>query len=145
MHRLKSGLAAALLLLGTCAGIAQTPGAESSLGGTSWRLIRFQGSDDTVLTPADPNKYAIAFGTDGRVAARVDCNRGMGAWKSPGKSQLELGPLALTRAICPPASLNDRLVKDWTFIRSYILKDGHLFLALMADGGIYELEPLPGS
>jgi hypothetical protein len=25
---------------------------------------------------------------------------------------------------------------------SYVIKDGHLFLALMADGGIYELEPI---
>ena len=26
--------------------------------------------------------------------------------------------------------------------RSYVMKDGHLFLALMADVGIYEFEPL---
>jgi hypothetical protein len=31
--------------------------------------------------------------------------------------------------------------EDWEFVRSYIIKDGHLFLALMADGGIYEFEP----
>ena len=24
-----------------------------------------------------------------------------------------------------------------------LIRDGHLFLALMADGGIYEFEPLP--
>jgi para-nitrobenzyl esterase len=27
-------------------------------------------------------------------------------------------------------------------VRSYLIKDGRLFLSLMADGGIYELEPL---
>jgi len=32
-----------------------------------------------------------------------------------------------------------------SFIRSYVIKDGRLFLALMADGGIYEFEPLPVS
>ena len=37
------------------------------------------------------------------------------------------------------------MVKDWEFVRSYTLKDGYLFLALMADGGIYEFEPLGGS
>jgi hypothetical protein len=41
---------------------------------------------------------------------------------------------------CPPGSLHDRIVKDWSFVRSYVVKDGRLFLALMADGGIYELE-----
>ena len=32
---------------------------------------------------------------------------------------------------------------DLPFIRSYIKKDGRLFLSLMADGGIYEFEPGP--
>jgi hypothetical protein len=31
---------------------------------------------------------------------------------------------------------------QWGDIRSYVVKDGHLFLALMADGGIYEFEPV---
>lgn len=65
--------------------------------------------------------------------------------KSSGPNQLQFGPLALTRAQCPPGSLHDRVVKDWEFVRSYILKDGHLFLALMADGGIYEFAPIRGS
>jgi hypothetical protein len=30
-------------------------------------------------------------------------------------------------------------------VRSYTIKDAHLFLALMADGGIYEFEPLAGA
>jgi len=42
---------------------------------------------------------------------------------------------------CPPESLHDHLVKQWPFVRSYVLEDGHLFLSLMADGGIYEFEP----
>ncbi len=38
-----------------------------------------------------------------------------------------------------------RLVKfeHLPLVRSYVLKDGHLFLSLMADGGIYEYEPMP--
>jgi heat shock protein HslJ len=44
--------------------------------------------------------------------------------------------------MCPPAPLNDRIPKDWPNLRSYTLKDGHLFLALMADGGTYEFEPV---
>jgi heat shock protein HslJ len=80
-----------------------------------------------------------------RMSARIDCNRGRGTWKSFGPNQLEFGPLALTRAMCPPESLHDRIVKDWGFVRSYVIKDGHLFLSLMADGGIYEFEPIGGS
>jgi heat shock protein HslJ len=111
-----------------------------NLAGTSWRLVKFQGGDGLTLTPDDKAKYTIAFGTDGRLNARIDCNRGNGTWKSSGPPQLEFGPLVLTRAMCPPGSLHDRVVKHWPYVRSYVIRDGHLFLSLMADGGIYEFE-----
>jgi len=34
------------------------------------------------------------------------------------------------------------MVKQWPYVRSYVIQDGHLFLSLMADGGIYEFEPM---
>jgi heat shock protein HslJ len=117
----------------------QTP---AGLGGTSWRLVKFQGGDGLTLTPDDKAKYTIAFGTDGRLSARIDCNRGSGSWKSSEPPQLEFGPLALTRAMCPPGSLYDHIVKQWPYVRSYVMENGHLFLSLMADGGIYEFEPV---
>jgi para-nitrobenzyl esterase len=148
IHTLRAGplLGVTLLLLAACGGAAQSssPSAPGDLGGSAWRLVRFQGGDGTTLTPDDRGKYTIEFRADGSLTARIDCNRGRGTWKSSGPSQLELGPLALTRAMCPPGSLHDRIVKHWAFIRSYVLRDGHLFLALMADGGIYELEPIAG-
>jgi heat shock protein HslJ len=124
------------------AGRTQAPAqTKSGLEGTAWQLVKFQGSDDTTLTPDDGSKYTIEFGKDGQLTARVDCNRGRGTWKSSGSSQLQLGPLALTRAFCPPGSLHDQIVKQWPNIRSYVIKNGRLFLALMADGGIYEYQP----
>ena len=117
------------------------PPNTSPLQGTMWQLVKFQGSDGATLTPDDRTKYTLDFGADGRLTARIDCNRGSAVWKATGSSQLELGPLALTRAMCPAGSLHDQIVKQWAFIRSFVIKDGHLFLALMADGGIYEFEP----
>ena len=118
---------------------AVTPSA--GLAGTSWQLVKFQGSDDTTLTPDDRSNYTVEFGAGGQLTARLDCNRGRGTWKSTSSSQIALGPLALTRALCPPGSMHDQIVKQWGNIRSYVIRDGHLFLALMADGGIYEFEP----
>lgn len=118
--------------------------ASSTLSGTSWRLVRFEGGDGAVLTPDDPAKYTLTFEANGRVAARIDCNRGMGTWTSTEPSHLELGPLALTRAMCPEGSLHDQIVRQLPYIRSYVIENGHLFLSLMADGGIYELEPVNG-
>jgi len=116
-----------------------------ALGGTSWQLVKFQGSDGQTLTPDDKAKYIIAFGADGNVSVRIDCNRGRGTWRSSGPNRLEFGPLVLTRAMCPPAPLNDRVPRDWMYVRSYIFKNRHLFLSLMADAGIYEFEPIGSS
>ena len=130
-------LVLAALLASACAQLPTTP---EGLGGTEWRLVRFQGGDGTVLVPDDRSKYTLAFAADGGLSARIDCNRGRGAWKSPGKGRLELGPMAVTRAMCPPGSLHDHMIKQLPYVRSYVLKDGRLFLSLMADGGIFEFE-----
>lgn len=131
----------AALLAGAC---AQTPPQEPppSLAGTSWQFVRFQGGDGRVVLPDDESKYTVAFGTDGGVSVRFDCNRGRGGWKSERPGQLTFGPMAMTRAMCPPGSLHDQFVKHWFYVRSYVLSAGRLYLSLMADGGIYEFEPL---
>jgi heat shock protein HslJ len=123
-------------------GGTQTSGATraSELAGTSWQLVKFLGSDDT-LAPDDRAKYTIQFAAGGRLTARIDCNHGQGTWTSSDTNQIVFGPLALTRVQCPAGSLHEQLMKQWGNIRSYIITDGHLFLALMADGGIYEFEP----
>ena len=61
---------------------AQTPtaNAASDLGGTSWRLVKFQSGNGTTLTPEDKAKYTIEFANDRRVSVRIDCNRGRGTW-----------------------------------------------------------------
>lgn len=130
-----------VLLLAAC---AQTPSQDArvALPGTSWQFVRFQGGDGRVQVPDDRAKYTIAFAVDGGVSVRFDCNRGRGSWKSDWPGQILFGPLALTRAMCPAGSLHDQFVKHWFYVRSYVLRDGRLYLALMADGGIYEFEPL---
>jgi heat shock protein HslJ len=140
--RLELSDAAGKKLAAFTASAQAAPAAPSAgLEGTSWQLVQFQGGDGTTLTPDDRAKYTIEFGAGGRLTARIDCNRGRGAWKAIGSTQLQFGPLALTRAACPAGSMHDQIVKQWGSIRSYVIKDGHLFLSLMADGGIYEFEP----
>jgi para-nitrobenzyl esterase len=131
-----------LLLSLMVAGCAQfaSKGSPPSLGGTSWQLVKFQGGDGTVLTPDDKARYTLAFAHDGVMTARIDCNRARAAWKSSGPNQLEFGPMAATRAQCPPGSLHDQIMRQLPNVRSYVVKGGHLYLSLMADGGIYEFE-----
>jgi len=131
-----------LVTLGIAAGCAPTPKVQlGGIGETSWQLVKFQGGDGTVLMPDDRTKYTVAFTNDGYVSLRLDCNRGRGTWILNGPKELRFGPMALTRAMCPTGSLYDHIVKQWPFVRTYTLKGGHLFLALMADAGSYEFEP----
>ena len=99
-----------VLLLAAISALAQTPPpAAADLVGEPWRLVQFQGGDGTLLKPDDPAKYTIQFNADLSISARIDCNRGRATWKSAGANQVELGPLALTRMMCPPGSLHDQI------------------------------------
>lgn len=126
---------------------AQTRGGQarsgtSELSGTSWKLVKLQAGDETTYVPDDGSKYTITFGSNGRVTARVDCNRGGSTWKSPRANELQFGSWSMTRAKCPAGSLHERIVTEGAAVKNYSIKNGHLFLSGMAAGGYYELEPV---
>jgi hypothetical protein len=73
---------------------------------------------------------------------QLNCNRATGTWSAaPGSDAasggFEFGLLAATRALCPPTSMDEEILAQSKFIRSYLLKDDRLYLSLMADGGVY--------
>ena len=124
---------------------------DNSLAGTSWRLVDFQSMDDAIETvrPEDPSLYTMQLNNDGSVNMRLNCNRARGTWSAEPSSagtsgSFTFGPLAMTRALCPPPSLDEKIAAQSNFIRTYLLKDGKLHLSLMADGGIYTWEPDTG-
>jgi para-nitrobenzyl esterase len=138
---------ASMLLLTAC---QSTPApqpvpasAAPALQGSSWRLVQLGFGDGTQRAAIERSRYTIGFGTGGVLNVRFDCNRGRGSWTSAGPGQLQFGELALTRALCPTGSLYDDLVRQWPQVRSYQIRDGRLFLLLMADGGSIEFEPSP--
>lgn len=117
-------------------------GDVTELADTSWRLVRIMSMDDTESVPEDASGYTLEFGT-GDVSIVADCNRGTGSYTSETPGQLEFGIIAATQAMCPPGSLHDVYMAQFPWVRSYVLEDGHLFLATMADGSIIEFEPAP--
>jgi para-nitrobenzyl esterase len=121
---------------------AQDPKRTDELAGTSWKLVKLQTGDETTHVPDDGSKYTITFSRNGRVTTRVDCNRASSTWKSPRAGELQFGSWSRTSARCPPGSLHDKIVTEGAHVRSYSIKDAHLFLSGMAAGGFYELEPL---
>lgn len=122
---------------------AQKSTGRNPLSGTSWQLVKFQGPDERTFTPDDKSKYTIMFGSNGRVTARVDCNRASSTWKVNAKGELQFGSWSRTSAKCGPGSLHDQIVTEGAAVRNFAIKDGHLFLSGMEGGGYYELEPMP--
>lgn len=125
----------AVALLAGC--IAASSGASDKLGNTTWRLVELRSSDDAIgaAHPDNPSKYEMRLGADGRATLRLDCNRGAGRWKSGAPNRITFTPLAMTRAMCPPGSLDTRIARELGYVRTYILEGDRLRLIMMADGG----------
>ena len=123
--------------------IAQKSSGGSDLSGTSWQLVKVNTADESTVVPDDKSKYTITFRKDGRVTARVDCNRASSTWRSKRAGELQFGSWSRTSTKCGPGSLHDKIVTEGAAVRTYVIKDGHLFLAGMVAGGSYELEALP--
>lgn len=134
----------AALLLAACAPLPTTP-APTELPGTSWRLLEFRpaGGGANVL-PAAPDQYELRFEADGRLAGKMDCNRGMGAYSvlpaQGGVTRVKLGPVATTRMLCPPSELGPRLPRDIEGERGYRIDGGQLHLDAAGDAGVYVWE-----
>jgi heat shock protein HslJ len=95
--------------------------------------------------PDNPDKYTLTFNADGTLSARLDCNRGVGPWRNeivePSGGSLEIGPLAVTNALCPPPSLGAALERHLGQVRAFIIEDGRMHMALADNGGILVWEP----
>ena len=139
-------------ILAACQHQANAPetgrSAFAGLGGTSWRLVEVKPMDPATgpTRPDDPDKYTLTFNADGTLAARLDCNRGMGPWRNeivePSGGSLAMGPLAVTKALCPPPSIGEALASKLGAVRAFIIEDGRMHMALAANGGILVWEPV---
>lgn len=145
--RLASAVLAGVLMVTAAANAQQVP---ADLADTAWRLVEFQSMDDAIgiERPGDPSQYTMQLAADGSVSMRLNCNRASGSWSAEAGADGSSGsfgfnPLAMTRALCPPPSMDESLARQAGFIRSFLLRNGRLYLSLMADGGIYVWEPDP--
>ena len=121
-----------------------------SLSDTQWRLVEFQSMDDATGTirPSDPSLYTMRLNGDGTTKMKLNCNHARGAWSTVPSSntlsgRFKFGPLATTRMLCPPPSMDEIISTQANYVRGYLLKEGKLYLSLMADGGIFVWEPNP--
>jgi para-nitrobenzyl esterase len=120
-------------------------GSAADLAGTSWQLLAIRPKEGPTVAPDDSSKYTLDFGAGGKLSARIDCNRGSGHWTSSSPGRIEFGPMALTRAMCPPGSLHDRVAKDLGHVRAFAFEGSHLVLTLEPEGTRYEFDRAAGN
>jgi heat shock protein HslJ len=87
------------------------------------------------MRPDDPSRYTLELLPDRAAAVRADCNRGRGSYRLDG-SKLGFGPLATTRAMCPPGSLSDAYLQQLAIAASWTIVDGRLAIATAMDSSI---------
>ena len=101
------------VVLAFCAVQALAAG-DDALAGTHWRLVEFQSMDDAqgATRPSEGSLYTMWLHGDGTVAMQLNCNRATGTWSAePGadgtSGRFAFGPLAATKALCPPPSRDE--------------------------------------
>ena len=136
----------ASVVLGGCAAASALPsqeaaGAVSPLVDTRWQLIQLQSSEVGTLKPKDPTRYVMDLIAGGRLAMQLDCNRAVGRWEarptSATSGSISFSAAAMTRAACPPGSMDARIASDLERVRTYTLDGDRLNLALEGNGGVY--------
>ena len=125
--------------LGACSMNTESAKKQSPLLDTTWTLVEIQSMDDSIgtATPRQGKVFSVRLTADGRATIQADCNRGGGSFKHEGNN-LEFGPMATTKMYCGSDSLDSRFLKELGFVRTYVLNEGKLFMATMADGAILE-------
>ena len=104
-----------LPLLASCAGISGPREAmfEDVIGG-HWHWVGMLADSGATAVP-DPGLYWAEFTAAGGIVLLADCNSGLGRVES---GTLAIGPIALTRGMCEPASLDARFVAMLSQVRS---------------------------
>ena len=110
------------------------PAGDSLLAGTTWSWRETVMSDEKRLKPDAPERYTLLFQPGGAVAVRADCNRGSGRYELTGGT-LTFGPMALTRAMCPPGSMDGEFMKQLGAVSGQLFKGDELVLTLKFDSG----------
>ena len=117
--------------------------AHGQIIGKTWMWTR-------TITPveaievAEPERYTMLLGMDGRAVLRFDCNRGGGDYEI-GEGTIKFGPIMSTRAACPPDSQDYVYMKQLSEVTSFFTMDDKLYLEMPMDSGTLHFEEVPES
>lgn len=146
-NRLAALMAVAAMGLGSSAQAQSGEDQETSdslLSGTSWKLIAIESIAQTQASfqIEDPQAYQMRLGEDGQATMSLGCNNALGSWNAtPGLKanvgNLSFGPLAMTRALCPPPRYDEHIALNVNAVERYLVNDTRLYFELPAQDSIW--------
>lgn len=132
-----------LLLAPACTGsVVDTDGnadgeTPSLLADSIWELAEISAGQEADATSEALEKglYTLLFRADGTTAMRFDCNRGFGRWLAveggtAGEGSISFSDIGVTKALCPPASISDRVIADFASFDRFRIADERLELTI---------------
>jgi heat shock protein HslJ len=108
---------------------ALAPG--DTLGRGPWRWIATVTPAARIASP-NPDVYTLEFLPDSTVRALLDCNRGSGRYHLDGHS-MRIGPLAATRMMCPPGSMDATFGGNLNAVHSWSMEADTLQLNMVPE------------
>lgn len=110
---------------------------DSTIAPGTWRWVGTVTPVERIVPPS-PDNYTLEFMPDGRVDAKLDCNGGSGGYRIDGKS-IRFGPLATTKMMCPPGSMDVKFAQQIDAARIWFMHGDTLMIDLYADSGTMRL------
>lgn len=107
---------------------------DALLTGALWSWEGTTMNDGTRITRPATGRYTLLFQPGGAVAVQADCNRGSGTYLLSGGS-LSFGPIAMTRAMCPPGSMDTEFLKGLALVSGQLFRGNDLVLTLKGSSG----------
>jgi heat shock protein HslJ len=99
-----------------------------------WTGSTYQGKENPI---ADPALYEVAYGSDGALSVKADCNRASGTYTynggMVGSVRVTMGPTTL--AACGPDSRSEELINSLTAAQDYRVQPGGSELKLNMPAG----------
>ena len=140
MSKSKGFVAAALVTVLLTTACAHMDGKEDSvtplqdgfaLADTEWELVQIASGDE--ITTVEPGLYTMLVRSDGTAAFRLDCNRGFGKWQgadgdAAGAGTIVFSDIGVTKALCPPGFVSDRVTADLSRFAIFRTEGDHLIL-----------------
>jgi heat shock protein HslJ len=115
---------------------ADTPAQEATLTGKVWKWQNLTTATEEIEVSV-PDDYTLEFLADSKAAMKADCNRGTASYQV-NDQEIQFGPIASTRAMCPEGSLSEQYLMYLEAAATFRIDGDALFIELKEGAGRME-------